>query len=181
MNRYLSLLFVAFVLAPRLCAAEWEWRSRLQIKQVAMAVQLVDFPLPQGRLHTVIGTKRLPNLFILADDRGKPYGTIALTDPETGDGYFAIRVHYDLVDPLPAIGAIEFVFVSADGATFLYEPGQIEKKVVPDLKKKMRERGETPIAFAEWSITEINEPPNKALEPTPTSVTDRAAHAPRQP
>jgi hypothetical protein len=32
-----------------------------------------------------------------------------------------------------------------------------------------------------WLIAQRLEMPNKALEPTPTSVTDRAAHAPRQP
>jgi hypothetical protein len=34
--------------------------------------------------------------------------------------------------------------------------------------------------YAAWSRL-VGKEPNKALEPTPTSVTDRAAHAPRQP
>jgi hypothetical protein len=40
------------------------------------------------------------------------------------------------------------------------------------------------VALGSWStgkIVRFEKRPNKALEPTPTSVTDRAAHAPRQP
>ena len=177
------LVFIALAIPPFCAAAEWEWCSLLQVKRIALAAQLADYPFPQRRLERVIGARKLPHLGGSNDERGRAYGIVALTDPDSPSGYYAVRIFYILTDPLPKpdeipIGELQVLFLPKGRLSFVYEMNRALKHMLPDLKKKMQKDGVTPIAFSDsffsLSLFAGEKPPNQALEPTSTAVTPPA-------
>jgi hypothetical protein len=145
------LLAIAFA---KVCPAEdWDWRTPLQVKQIALATQLATFPLPQGELRSVIGVTKLPHLGGSTDAQGRVYGIVALTDPDAQTGYYAVRLVYDLEkeakpEEIPILSAV-VLFVSPARGSFVSELGDTMTRLLPELRKQMAERKLTPIGFAE--------------------------------
>jgi hypothetical protein len=151
-----KILSSFLVLAVVACgtAEEWEWRSLDQVEQIALAAQLADYPIPQGRLSSILGRHRLPHLGGSWDDRGRCYGFFALTDPKAASGYFAVRVVYGELDPRPKpedipVLELQVLFQIRSGLSFVHEPYRTLKRMLPDFKRSMKEKGVTPIDFAE--------------------------------
>ena len=186
MNRYLAFFVVAIVVMQTAAAQQWQWRSNLQINQIALSVQLPDYPVPQGQIDTIVGSGRLPHLGISGDNRGA-YGIIALTEPKPHHGYYAVRVHYDVSGPLPPaenipVVAMELIYISETRLIYVQEPARIQKQFLSEMKQKMRQKSMTPIAFAEWSITaDALESASKSPERTAPAVTPPDAQEPRRP
>lgn len=158
-------LLIFLTLVSVAAASDYGWRSISQVEQIALAIRLTDFPLPQGKLKNVVGDLRLPHLGVSSVNGEKPTGMIALTDPKAPNGYFAVRIIYDLKDPLPKPGdipleALQLVYVS-EGMTFVCETEEWQLRQLPELKKMMKKKEMTPIVFSKFFF----EGPNGKSEP----------------
>lgn len=171
-----TLSFLVSLTGPQARAEEWEWLSLDQVEHVTLAVQLADYPFPQGHLKSVIGMHKLPHLGGSWDERDRCYGIIALTNPEASGGYYAVRVVYGDLDPLPKpedipIVELQVLFQVRSGLSFVHEPHRTLKRMIPDLRKSMKEKNAAPIAFAESFLpkpdfTGEERMPNQPAQPT---------------
>jgi len=164
-------LLVFLAITPVSAASDYDWCSISQVEQIGLSIKLADYPLPQGRLKSVIGDRKLPHLGVSSVNGGKPTGVIALTDPEAPNGYFAVRIIYDLKDPLPKpeeipLEALQLIYVS-QGMTFVCETEEWQLRQLPELKKMMKKPAMTPIAFSKlyFDGPNVRPEPNKALVP----------------
>lgn len=178
MNRSIIVKIFVLLLAmvPGMSAAEWDWRSLNQVEQISLAVQLADYPFPQGKLSDVIGSNKLPHLGGSWDERDRCFGIIALTDPGASGGFFAARVVYGEVDPQPKsedipILEVQVLFHVRSALSFVHEPYRALKRVLPDLRKLMKEKGVTPIVFAESFLAK----PDFPADEKPSNSKDSAA------
>ncbi|WP_146180230.1 hypothetical protein [Opitutus sp. ER46] len=147
----------------------WEWCMPADVHQIAIASTLAQFPVPQGQLRSVIGTKRLPNLGGAGDDQGRACFRIVLTNPESSDGFYALRVHYGNVSPLPPPGEIpieaaEVVFVGHHALEFVYVPGKAMRHMLPELKERMKREHQTPFELAAAFRGLLDEPRTSAAQ-----------------
>ena len=153
---------VLAVCSPILCLATEPKPgfSLVGIKQLALAVALADFPIPQGQLSDQIFgnlTKRAfgawgSKLFITGTKQKSDFQQWTLTDPDSPSGYYSARLTYgkfaDTPDKIPIL-AIELLFTSPNHLHFVYEvPGTLQS-MLPKLKATMKEHGQTPREFAE--------------------------------
>ncbi|HWA28606.1 MAG TPA: hypothetical protein VG734_23355 [Lacunisphaera sp.] len=171
-------------------AQDWAWRAPFQVKQIALSTQLATFPLPQGEIQSVIGMAKLPHLGGSTDARGRVYGIVALTDPDSETGYYAVRLVYDMkkevVKPeeIPILSA-EVLYVSRVTGSFVSESGHSMTRLLPELKARMAEQKLTPIAFAEsfYGLEEkgANQPPQRNAGSRPSSGDASASETPSSP
>lgn len=132
---------------------QWQWCSLGDVRRIAAATLLADYPLPQGQLEAIIGRTRLPNLGGAADKEGRACHLFALTSPDANAGFYGLRVHYGNVSPIPSpaqlpIEALEVVFVRSAALEFVYDPGKTLRHLLPEFREQMKRESRTPFEFA---------------------------------
>lgn len=160
-------------------AAEPRWSTPAEIERLSLCIALADFPVKQGRLREVVGVPQyVPPLWGSSWDAGSAFWIAALTDPESANGYYALRMVYkDNYATLPEpeefdVLALDVLFVAPNRMTFVSELNRVWRKNLPELKSEVRKRGITPRAFVAQHFSFIDEPtqssdtkPNGATAP----------------
>lgn len=87
-----------------------------------------------------------------AHDKRGAFLIYALTNPESDQGYYAVRIYYGAMDDNPDLIPVthaELLFVSPTQVTFVAEQGTAFERILPELKVRMRQKGLSPRDCAE--------------------------------
>jgi hypothetical protein len=187
-KRAFASLVTALAIASASWASEANWSSQSEIKRLALAIALTDFPVPQGKLRDIVGLpQHAPPLWGSSYDEGSSFWIAALTAPEAASGYYALRIVYRdyAVPPKPEEGdvlGLEVLFVAPNGMIFVGEHREIVRKMLPELKDQMKKKGLKPREWAAQflSVTEDepNQPPQRNAGSRPSSGDSPASETP---
>jgi hypothetical protein len=199
--RYLGIFFVASALGFSAEVVSPKWLTPLEVERLDVALRLADYPQLDRPFRENVGlTADLPIIFGGGGPKNVPnaaFSDIALTDPESTLGYYFMRVHFldEYPPPPPAslarpglvaqeqplkIAGAEIKFVN-NGGTLVMKADENERrwlKMVPTLKKEMKEKNLTPHQMTELLPIGLGsstiQVPNQLPDPTSPSVTPPA-------
>jgi hypothetical protein len=194
-----------FLVSTSLAGETSGWISAREIERLSLTIALVDFPIRESAAKEVLGlpVKMPPLIGGSSSIHNREYLISALSDPDDPKGFYAIRFLYpesrvqpsdsilrkeaslSLQEPERMITGIDILFWSISPDLKFKVEIREPQQLIEIMKARMKEKKMSPLEFSREltsfpSASQKNEP-NQALEPTPTAVTDRAAHAPRQP
>lgn len=168
-----GLLAVLFFI-PRGTATEPRWSTPAEIERLSVAIALTDFPVRQGKLRDVVGLPQYaPPLWGSSWGEGAAFNIAALSDPKSGNGYYALRIIYkDNYETLPEpaefdVLGIDVLFVAPNKMTFVSELNRFWREMLPEFKSELKKRGLTPREFVAQFIPFLEDEPAGTSETKP--------------
>ncbi len=175
--RYLFIILVALGLCKSSSAETWCTPS--EVRMLADALSVADFPVAQGKLRETLGLHNAHPLYGSRWEEGSSFLIYALTDPKSPNGYYAARLIFsdDVAGKKPedfAILDVHLMYITAKpkSLNFVFEPatGQ-HAKILLKIKANLKKNGVSPRQYAEQNardealIYETPPPPSSPAAP----------------
>lgn len=164
-------LLVVLFFVNRGVATEPLWSTQAEIERLSVAIALADFPIKQRKLREVVGISRYaPPLWGSSWNEGNAFNIAALTDPESANGYYALRIIYkDSYEKLPEpaefdVLGLDVLFVAPNKMTFVSELNRFWREMLPEFRSELKNRGITPREFIALRFPFLGEPPARESE-----------------
>jgi len=196
MHPFVTLLFL-LLSGSRLAAQSADLLSTDEMRTLARAIALVDYPVSQAQFRALTGFKFTSGIGVhSSEDTGDARDVLLFPLTKDSDGgSYRLRLSLSFPSPTnsdrsPQVQASALIYSSPKLGTFILDADQFPYSLAAYLKALLRESGLTIPEFVDskrWQL-HIDEAqkrmrenerrsrkgPNKAPEPTPGAVTPRA-------